>query len=310
MNQTGSTALIDFTDCPVLKDSYDGANGCKLGIRYNSEVYMLKFAAHATRNSNLHYSNSCISEYIGSHIFSLLGIPAQETLLGTYKVPTSESVTVVACKDFTQDGTILQSFTSVKNRMIISKPKKSATDLDDVLKCITQQPLVDLETVLCRFWDMFIIDAFIGNWDRHNGNWGFLYNRKTDTCTLAPVFDCGSSLYPQADETLIQKILSDQSEIDFRVYKVPLSAFTQESHKINYFEYISSLNNEGCNRALARIVPLINMKDIKQLINSVSGVTQLQKTFYIQMLEERKQKILDYSLHKLREPTAGRTSYF
>ena len=29
-----------------------------------------------------------------------------------------------------------------------------------------------------KFWDMFIIDALIGNHDRHNGNWGFLLNKK------------------------------------------------------------------------------------------------------------------------------------
>ena len=35
------------------------------------------------------------------------------------------------------------------------------------------------------FWDMFIADAFIGNWDRHNGNWGFLYNEQNDSMKLA-----------------------------------------------------------------------------------------------------------------------------
>ena len=30
------------------------------------------------------------------------------------------------------------------------------------------------------FWDMFVVDAFIGNWDRHNGNWGFLYSQEKD----------------------------------------------------------------------------------------------------------------------------------
>ena len=48
-----------------------------------------------------------------------------------------------------------------------------------------------------RFWDLFIVDAFIGNWDRHNGDWGFLYNTQTDEMELAPMYDYGSSLYPQ-----------------------------------------------------------------------------------------------------------------
>ena len=36
---------------------------------------------------------------------------------------------------------------------------------------------------------MFVVDAFIGNWDRHNGNWGFLYNQETDKLEIAPIFD-------------------------------------------------------------------------------------------------------------------------
>ena len=50
---------------------------------------------------------------------------------------------------------------------------------------------------------MFIVDALIGNWDRHNGNWGFLYNTVTDEIALAPGYDCGSCLFPQADEKII-----------------------------------------------------------------------------------------------------------
>ena len=31
-----------------------------------------------------------------------------------------------------------------------------------------------------KFFDMFIIDSIIGNADRHNGNWGFLYDNHTE----------------------------------------------------------------------------------------------------------------------------------
>ena len=42
---------------------------------------------------------------------------------------------------------------------------------------------------------MFVIDAFIGNWGRHNGNWEFLYTHKNDHMEIAPISDCGSSLF-------------------------------------------------------------------------------------------------------------------
>ena len=65
---------------------------------------------------------------------------------------------------------------------------------------------------------MFIVDALIGNWDRHNGNWGFLYNAATDEVTLAPVFDCGSCLFPQADEAIMRAVLDDPAERQLRVF--------------------------------------------------------------------------------------------
>ena len=64
---------------------------------------MLKFPAPAPKNKELSYANSCISEYIGCHIFNSVGIAAQETLLGIYRKNGAEKI-VVACKDFTSPG--------------------------------------------------------------------------------------------------------------------------------------------------------------------------------------------------------------
>lgn len=69
---------------------------------------------------------------------------------------------------------------------------------------------------------------------------------------------------------------------------------------IKYFEFISSLQDDDCNRALKRIVPLINMEKIKKIINNTPFITELQKKFYIKMIEKRKELILDYSLTTLK----------
>ena len=65
------------------------------------------------------------------------------------------------------------------------------------------------------FWDMFVVDALIGNWDRHNGNWGFLYSQEKDELELAPIFDCGSSLFPQVDEEMMKMILSSKKRTEY-----------------------------------------------------------------------------------------------
>ena len=148
---------------------------------------------------------------------------------------------------------------------------------------------------------MFIVDAFIGNWDRHNGNWGFLYNNKTDEVSVAPVFDCGSCLYPQADENVMRMTLDNPSEMDFRIFEIPLSTIKQNGEKIRYFDFISSLQNIECNAALKRITPRIDMHRIDTLIDETPAINDLQKTFYKTILAERKEKILDHSLRLLQK---------
>ena len=292
--------VIDFTDLKKRKKTYAGANGNKISVIYEGEQYMLKFPPQAKLNKGMSYSNSCFSEYLGCQIYESIGIPVQKTLMGIYTVKGKQKI-VVACGDFTEPGISLQDFASLKNRMIDSERQGYGTELIDILQTIDEQTLVDRDSLLERFWDMFIVDAFIGNWDRHNGNWGFLYDDRTDEITLAPVYDCGSCLYPQADEKIMKAVLSDPGERNHRIYNIPLSAIMQEGKKIKYFDYISSLQNEDCNRALKRIVPRIDMEKIKDIIDYTPFISDLQKEFYLMMLTERKEHILDFSLTALKE---------
>ena len=146
---------------------------------------------------------------------------------------------------------------------------------------------------------MFIVDAFIGNWDRHCGNWGFLYNQNTDDIQVAPIYDCGSSLFPQADEKIMEKTLESDEELKLRVYTMPWCAFRKEGRKISYYDYISSLEDSNCNQALKRVVPQINLGRIYNLIDNIEYLSKLQKEFYKTILTARKEVILDKSLEKL-----------
>lgn len=290
--------IVDFTNLPKRNKMYAGANGSKISVIYEGEQYMLKFPPLPTKNKEMSYSNSCFSEYLGCQIFKSIGVPVQETLLGTYTVKGKEKI-VVACKDFTKPGITIQDFASLKNQIIDSERNGYGTELNDILHTFDEQTAVDKVVVTERFWDMFIVDAFIGNWDRHNGNWGFLYDAVTDKMEPAPVYDCGSSLYPQADNGIMEGILSNENELKYRIYEIPTSSIMVNGKKIKYFDFISSLQNEDCNRALKRIVPKIDMNEIKRIIDETPFITDLQKRFYLTMLEKRKKRILDFSLEKL-----------
>ena len=103
--------MIDFSDCRIVPGhAYNGANGSKIAVEYDDQVYMLKFPPSGrNKPTELSYTNSCISEHIGSSIFNILGVEAQKTMLGLYSVNGREKV-VCACRDFTSGGKRLLDF--------------------------------------------------------------------------------------------------------------------------------------------------------------------------------------------------------
>ena len=69
--------------------------------------------------------------------------------------------------------------------------------------------------------------------------------------------------------------------------------------RINYFDFLASLENEDCCDALKRITPKIDLQKINELIDKTPYTTDLQKEFYKTMIAERKEKILDKALELL-----------
>ena len=284
---------MDFTNCSIVPGrAYNGANGSKIAIYYDDSVYMLKFPPSGQKKpTNLSYTNSCFSEHIASSIFNIVGIKAQETMLGTYTVNGRKKI-VCACKDFTEGGNRFFDFCSIKNTILDSESNGTGTELDEVLDTIEKQRFVSASLLLEHFWDMFIVDALLGNFDRHNGNWGFLYNDSTGIASIAPVFDCGSCLLPQADETVMGKVLSDEAELNARVFQFPTSALKKNDRKINYYDYLSAMENDDCNAALRRIVPRIDISEICCFIDSVPYISDTQNEFYKKYITARYDLIL------------------
>lgn len=146
---------------------------------------------------------------------------------------------------------------------------------------------------------MFIADALLGNFDRHNGNWGILADELSRTAEIAPVYDCGSCLYPQIAIEDMEAVLNNEDEIDRRIYVFPASSIEEDGKKIPYFGFISSLKNPDCTAALQRVSTRIDMEKINTIINDTPTLLPIQKEFYMVMISERKAKIIDYSMEQL-----------
>lgn len=287
--------MINFTNCNINKYKYyGGTNGNKICIIYNNEDYMLKLPY--LKKEKTSYSNSCISEYISCQIIKTLELNVQETILGTFKDKIG-----VACKDFTGNGYVLKQFAELKNSQIETSENGYGTELNEVIETIDNQTVFDQNELKNFFWDMFIVDALLGNFDRHNGNWGFLVNAELKDIKIAPIFDCGSCLYPQPNDEMLKSILNDEKEMNSRVFVFPTSALKENNKKINYFDYISSLQNEDCNQALKRIFPRINLKKINTIITETPFISDIRKQFYQEIIKLRYEKILKYSYDKLIE---------
>lgn len=142
---------------------------------------------------------------------------------------------------------------------------------------MAEQSLISPDEMEKQFWNIFIVGSLIGNFDRHNGNWGILINEKERDAKLAPIFDCGSCLYPKPTLEEMKNILEDQHEVLNRIYVFPTSAIKYNGEKINYFEFISSLQEKNCNEALKRIQPRIDLLKINNMIDDIPSLTDIQK---------------------------------
>lgn len=292
--------IVDFSNSKQIINKYGGAD-TKKTIIYNNKYYLLKFPGSANQNREISYSNNIFSEYLGCHIFNSIGIKAQNTILGKYTQENGITKNVCACEDFTGDGWRLVEFQNLKNSFpeTPSSSNGKNTALDEILEVINNHAdIYDKKTLKEHFWNVFIVDALIGNFDRHNGNWGILVNDDKQEIKMAPIYDCGSCLCSQLSDEQMEEIIKNKSEINDRIYNRPTSTIIENDKRINYYEFISSLKNEDCNQALKRIVPKVDMVKIAKEIEHMPIISDVRKEFYKIFLKGRYEIILKKSFDK------------
>ena len=287
--------MKDYSRYPGGNRYYSGAER-KKSILISDKPYLVKFQKNSREGLRFNH----VSEYLGSHIFALLGIETQETFLGTYK---GENVVVI--QDFLGEDEVFVPFNGVGESSLEQDKEKYQYSYEDIIGMLQDNvKLTDVKQTIDLFWDMFIIDAFIANFDRHGSNWGFI--KKDNKYRLSPIFDNGSSLFPQLNtDEKITAVMENQVEINKRIYEFPTSQVRYRGKKSSYYEIISSLEFEECNNALTRIVERINLEKINKLIDSVESISETRKAFYKTILAQRYEKILLESYNKLKKNKGG-----
>lgn len=288
--------MIDFTNCIEEINSYKGSEKKKTLI-YNNKKYLVKFPDPIReKNKNISYINNSFSEYIGSNIFKLVGFPTQNTIIGKYKFNEKEKI-VCACEDFTDEENVLYEF---ENLALSSNPdKKIETELSDILEVIDNYlNKIDTKEIKNKFFEMFIIDSLIGNTDRHNGNWGFILNKKDSTLNFSPIYDCGSCLNPMLDDEEIEKI-SDKEIKNLAINCH--SCLKIDGKKINYMSFLKEMKNIECNNAIIRIFNNIKLDKINDFIDNIICISQNRKEFYKKIIAYRYKILKDIYENLLKE---------
>lgn len=288
--------------------SYGGNSGDKEGVLINDEYWMIKYPKNTkefARIGSLSYSTSPQSEFIGGHIYAILGYDVHDTLLGI-----RNGKVVVACKDLCDDNHRLIEFRQLKNTYnrqlseelessFHSTEGKHFVDLRIVMAHLRLNPeLQDVPFLKERFWDCIIIDGLINNNDRNNGNWGILRN-KTEKI-LAPVFDNGSCFSPNIPDSRIEtKLNNSRAFLDSALHGV--SAYSLDGNKNAKFVDLLKSGIPEINEAILRVYPRIKehleecksmMMDIPERSGCYPIITGARKKEYVMELVARERYLL------------------
>lgn len=296
--------------------SYGGHGGSKRGVIINNFRWFLKYPK-STKSMDvlgLSYSTTPLSEYLGSHIYETIGIETHETKLGI-----ANGKIVVACKDFLDSNEMIIDYNMIKNEYDEGVEKAienlstgsnidSNHDLEELLLIMEKNPYFkSIPELRERFWNMFLIDAFISNSDRNEGNWGLVLNKDTNELRLSPVFDNGASFYNKSDDDKLNSIYKDEFKFKQSVYDSSVSIYRLNGKRINPLKYIESMENLECNKAVLRMVEKIDMNKIKNIFdelpeeyNGLPVLSKMQKTYYLKSLEYKYNNVLIPVYNKLK----------
>ena len=282
--------IESFDNAKFSGITYGGHSGSKKGIIFDNEKWFLKYpkSTKSMEVEGISYTTTPISEYIGSKIYELLGFETHKVKLGI-----SNNKIVVACKDFLKNSEGILDYNSIKNdysedlekkleELSSSSTNRFATDIDETMIVMDNNSYFIMKPELKkRFWDMFIIDAFINNNDRNDNNWGLVINHDSLELRLSPVYDNGAAFFTKTSDEKIESILNDEFKFKQVVYDSCISAFVKNDKIINPLKFIEKMDNEDCNDALKRIFPKIDLGKIKEIIDEIplkhSELTVLSK---------------------------------
>ena len=78
-----------------------------------------------------------------------------------------------------------------------------------------------------------------------------------------------------ADAQVMRAVLSNQDELNARIYRFPTSAIKQNDRKINYYDFLMATGNKDCNAAVMRMMPRFHLDKMLAFIREVPFLDEL-----------------------------------
>ncbi len=140
------------------------------------------------------YQQEALNEVIASRIADRLGIEHVE-----YSVMWEHDRLLSVCEDFiTSETELVSAYHVMKSR----KKSNNVSEYEFYIDCGEQLGITDIRQQTEK---MLVLDFLIGNSDRHYNNFGLIRNAVTlEWMGVAPIFDCGTSLWFNTHEMLIK----------------------------------------------------------------------------------------------------------
>lgn len=270
----------------TLLNEYAGSEKKKTVLMDDGNKYLLKFPDPIReKGKDLSYINNAISEYISCSIYNIIGISAQKTILGEYIDEKGKQKIACACQDVRKNGEMMYEINKLELSSIDNTHARtlSFSYMDEVFN--KMDDTISKELLSDFYYKMFIVDAFIGNTDRHNGNWALL--QSSDDIRISPVYDCGSSLAPLVDESVVS------SDAGVKCAMNTSSVLVDDKGKrIKYCEFFKNELSPRVQKALLQVVPNINLDEVDKLVFNTEYISKNRQDFYFSFLHTTYEKIL------------------
>jgi hypothetical protein len=158
-------------------------------------------------------------------------------------------------------------------------------------------PLAPVMSAVSVFVGYLLLDAWIGNSDRHHENWGFVYQKSDRSVHLAPTYDHASCLGRELMDSKRQTLLQNRA-VGIYASKARSAFYEQAGDRkavltFDLFCKVAQRYSQSAKLWLAQLAKISEM-EIRALMERVpsSRITPVAMEFAYEMLEFNRDRLL------------------